>query len=130
MIAFGSVLKKARFDAIATAISAGASLPKMNIYAGTRPADMGSPTGSTLVCTVLINRPVYKTPQSGTTALINTAAESNVLADGTPTWARIFDGSNNPMVDLDIGEGLDVQVNQASFVAGSKLTVSALTIIE
>lgn len=129
MIAFSSTLKQSRFDNIETAISAGSSLPKMNIYAGTRPANMGSPTGSTLVCTVLINRPVFKT-KTGTTATINTALESNVLADGQPTWARIFDGNNNPMIDLDIGEGLDVQVNQASFVAGSKLTVSALTITE
>ncbi|MEG1728182.1 MAG: hypothetical protein RR280_01380 [Bacteroidaceae bacterium] len=131
MISFSATLKKARFDAIATAISAGASLPKMNLYAGTRPANMGSPTsGNTLICTVVINRPVYKTPQTGMTATINTALESTVLADGVPTWCRIFDGSNNPMIDLDVGDGLDVQVNQPSFVAGSKLTVSALNITE
>ena len=62
--------------------------------------------------------------------VINTALESVVLADGTPTWCRIFDGSNTPMIDLDVGEGLDVQLNQPNFVAGSKLTVSSLTLTE
>ena len=130
MISISQTLKELRFLTIASAIEAGTPAAKLQIYTGTRPSNNGAVTaGNVLVATVLIPDPAFKS-RTGTTAVINTEAESSVLADGTPTWARIVSGSGNTLIDMDIGAGLDLQLNSPTFYAGGKLTVVSLTIVE
>lgn len=130
MIAFSQNLVETRFVAIETAIGVGTGKPYLHLYTGARPANLGAVTGAnTLVASVELLKPIYKT-RTGASAVINTALESAVLEDGTPVWGRIVNGNNIPMLDLDVGDGLDLQLNTPILYKGGRITVTSLVLSE
>lgn len=130
MIAFSQNLTESRFLAIETAIGEGTGSPYLHLYTGSRPPNLGAVTSeNTLIASIELLKPIYKS-RTGTSAVINTALESPVLGDGAPVWGRIVNGNNAPMIDLDIGEGLDVQLNTPILYAGGRVTVSSLILSE
>lgn len=73
---------------------------KIKFYDGTRPAGGGTPT--TLICTVNLAEPPGEVIDNK--LVLAPPADALVVADGTPTWARIETGEGNPSMDLDVVE--------------------------
>lgn len=78
----------------------GATPAKIKFYDGTRPAGGGAVT--TLICTVTLDDPPGEVADNKLTLF--DPADALVVADGTPTWARIETGAGDPSMDVDVTE--------------------------
>lgn len=101
------------------------------LYAGTQPGPGGAAT--TAVCTLTLGRP-SGTVAGGALSLAVPTAGSIAYVSAAPTWARLFDGGGNRMLDLrvrlvtsadDPSDPAAIVVQAGSVEAGALLRVSS-----
>lgn len=125
-----TALRNSRLDAIVTAIDAAATAGQMRFYNGVRPATGGAVT--TLVATNVLSDP------SGSVAvgvLTFNSINDDISADADEniTWARIVDGDDNFVMDMDCGEsgsGAEVIFNTVSATIGGVVQILSGSITE
>lgn len=101
----------------------GSGNAKIQIYAGTRPAGGGSPSGS-MLGEITLDRPcgVVNAGQLVLTSAVTPVASNS----GTAVWARIVNASGTWAFDCDVsnmaGSG-EVKLSNTLVLAGAELTL-------
>lgn len=125
MISLADSIRKARSQAIASAIGVGATL---TIYDGTRPATGAAITNQNALV-------AFGLTGATTTAAVLTfdpLGQSMATAAGTASWARIAD-DNGFVMDLGVtenGSGGDIELSTTATLAGALISVTKAKIVE
>lgn len=129
-ISMSTALRNARADAISAAAGASA---KLRIYAGSRPANVGTAvSGQTLLAELTCNATFAPAASGGVLTFNSITADSSADNTGTATWARLFKADGTTAVaDFDVGtSGSDINMNSTAITAGSQVAISSFTITE
>ena len=122
-IAYATTLKQARMGQTKAAIETGSGTAAIKIYTSPRPATGATATG-TLLATHDINNPCGTVDSNGDLVL-DLAAESTIVADGTPFWARVLDRDGAFVADMSVGipaSGADIEIGASVLYTGGKLS--------
>lgn len=110
-------------DAIA---SGTASAPKLQIFSGAVPENVGDPYSGTLLAELELDNSVGS-EANGVITFAPISDDSSANATGEPTWARILDRDGVPRVHLTAsgqgGEG-ELQVNPGTITSGEPVAAS------
>jgi hypothetical protein len=49
-----------------------------------------------------------------------------VVKAGTPIWARLFNAAGDAVVDVDVGDGADITLDNYVFVVGASIKLDAI----
>lgn len=116
-------VKADRMQAVADALDDGTGTAVIQIYTAPRPAAPGdAPTGATLLVEHDLNTPCG-TVTDGDLEL-DLAADSTVVADGVPNWARFVSRNGDVVCDGTVGQpgsGADVEIGASQLYSGGKL---------
>lgn len=125
-LALSTTVRNNMLDTITTAIGASG---KLRIYDSTRPASGG--TATTLLAEIAFSNPAAGSAASGVLTFTVPITDSSANATGTATWARIVDGSNTFVADMDVsdtaGSG-ELKLITTSIVATQPVQISSFTI--
>lgn len=123
-------LRDSRLDAIKTAIDAGGSSGKLQIYDGTRPATGG--TATNLIVETTCSYPCAAGAVSGVLSLSAIASNTAVLAGtNTPTWGRFVTSAGTFVLDCSVGTaGTDVVLSAGTITVGDNVTILSATFTE
>ncbi len=116
--------------AIRTLIDAQVSPGTLVLYTGLRPSAGQVVTTQVAVVTFVLPKPCAPNPVNMLMTLFPVSAV-NASASGLITWARIFDGSGNVVIDGDagsIGQPVEVQVTNTSPNVGDTISVISATL--
>lgn len=126
-IAISTGLNEARLQATANHIDSGTGPGYFAIYPGTRPADTSASPGSAALVQIELTEPCG-TVSSGTLSL--TAADvGQVLNSGIATWARLFNGDGQAVLDCDcglysdLGDPGELRLSNLSLYAGAEVSL-------
>lgn len=111
-------------------LDAGPAAARIELYSGTRPENGAAPAG-TLLASITLSKPCASVA-GGVASLLSTD-EPLVLATGTPTWARVFNGANQHAFDCDASEAGgagQVQVPIVPMFAGGTTGLAAATLTQ
>ncbi len=128
LIGMSTTLRSSRATAILDKIDAQSSAGKVKFYDGSRPATGG--TATNLLGTLSLGTTAGTKPSGSVTngvLTVNTNGSTGATASGTgtTTWARVTDGSDNFVMDLNVGTtNADIVLDNTSFVTGQKFTVT------
>lgn len=119
-------LRNARAQAILTQIGASGTL---TIMGGTRPATGAA--SSNILGTFLLPNPAGTVANAVLT--FTKPPDAQATGTGTATWARINDGSNNPVVDLSVtdttGNG-EIKLNSTAISPSLWMSVQQMQVTE
>jgi|PlaIllAssembly_1097288.scaffolds.fasta_scaffold00380_10 hypothetical protein len=125
-VRYALAVKIDRMTAVKDALDSGTGTAGIKVYTSPMPASTDSPpTGATLLVTHNLDLPCGTV--NGTTGdlELDLAADSTVVADGAPYWARFIDRDGNAVCDALTGlpgSGADVEVGASYVYTGGKLT--------
>lgn len=119
-------------DAIVDLIDAGSANPNgyMEIRTDTKPSSPQVAAVGTLLATLAFSNPAFGNFTNGTAVANAIADDTNVDANGTASWFRIYDRDGNAVMDGDItltGGGGDITFDNINFIAGGTVTITSLT---
>jgi hypothetical protein len=119
-------VRNARLAAVAAAIDAGATPGTLRIYDGDRPGAGEPLLDQTLLAQVLLPQPCVKSIEG---AVLTFADIAPVLCrrSGAAAWARIADGNERWVMDVDVGaegSGAEVELSSLTLYAGGQLQIS------
>lgn len=120
---YATTIKAARMTAVKDAIETGTGTAAIEIYTAPKPAAGETPTGATLLASHDINDPCGTV--SGGDLELDLAADSTIVADGIPVWARVLDRDGDFVCDLTVGladSGADIEIGASQLYSGGKLT--------
>lgn len=122
----------AMLQEVADQIDAGNPLPgKIQIYDGTQPETAGGAvTDQVLLAELTCSLPCGAV-SSRTLTFAAVTEEDNAPATGIAAWARILDGSDTVIGDLDVGNresGAALKLDQTQIYAGGVVTMTSCTI--
>ena len=125
---FSTDIRNARLSLINTAVNAGPSTGRVNIYSGTRPS-AGSVSG-TLLISVILHSTGFFTPSNG----VMTAKEitpQDISTSGVASWFRMVDSTGEFVCDGDVAtSGGDMTVPTTTFTDGVTLTITSLVLTD
>ena len=101
MLEITTALSDARLQAVVDFLAQGTENATIKIYAGTRPAIGGAPSGDLLVSIPLVE-PVGAV--SGGVLTITSPPEEMVTTSGAATWARVANGDDVVAFDCDVSD--------------------------
>lgn len=131
MIRFSDATATARAQTLINAIDAAATPGKLRVYAGALPATTDTePAPQDLLVELELATPCGTANNIGLTF---NAATALVLLAGTPIWARLCDGDDNPIADFDIGDlasSAHLRVSNLAFLEGAVLSLGNTTLSE
>lgn len=123
MISISTAHNEVRLTATRDFMDLGVSNAKVQIYAGTRPANGATAATSPLV-EISLNKP------SGTVASNALTLSSNdlplIALSGSPTWARVLNGNGAHVLDADAGgpgSTTEIVVSQATLLQGGQVAL-------
>lgn len=124
---------RAILDAIDTDADAGAGAAYINVYNGTMPTNLDTAlSGNTLLAELTMTTPNPFGAATGSGPATLTAAaitnDSSANATGTPTFARIFDSDNNPILQVTAGVGSGELNFATSITSGQPVQINSLVI--
>lgn len=132
-LGFSTDLRNARAQSIIDRLDDGAGSPGyIEFYAGTRPTTGAAVTSQTLMGTIVLGLP-SGTVANGVMTLTSTTDDLSVDADGTISWARMYNGNDEFVIDGSCGlagSGSDFILNTVTAQAGGFLSVNNGTITE
>jgi hypothetical protein len=103
-------------------LSRGPNPALIQFYTAPRPAGGGATT--TLLATVTLDDPAGTVV--GNKLVLSEPSDALVLADGTPTWARIVNGDGNASMDVDVsnmaGSG-EIKLETVNLLAGGGIRI-------
>lgn len=108
-----------------------ALLPSLNggtikIYSGTKPASLGTPSG-TLLATLTMGSPAG-TVSSGVLTIGSVTQSNGSHVTGTPSFIRFSTSGGTVVADIDIGVGAGNVQFTGSVTNGQNVTVTGLTL--
>lgn len=126
---------QAQLLSIKNAADAGSAEAYINVYNGTVPANLDTAlSGNTLLATLTMADPSFADPTdaggSATMAAGVIADETAAIADGTPTFARIFDSDGTVVVQVTAGVGSGELNFSAPIVALATVSITSLTLTQ
>jgi hypothetical protein len=131
-----NTLAQSRLGVIKTALDAG-SAAIIEIYDGTQPTDADTAVGAqTLLATLTMAATAFGSVSDDTPHAIMTAdtitGDSAADDDGTASWARFLTQSGGTVImDCSVGtSGADINFNTVSFVTGSTVDITGLTMLD
>lgn len=124
--------RQARLSALLTLINEG---KKIDFYAGTPPAKPELPTTQTLLASIALATPagVVGVVDGVATLTITTPREVQCVQSGVVVWARVFDGDEAGIMDLEvgaIGSNAPVVLSDLRVFSGGELQLLSCTISE
>lgn len=129
-------LAQARLTAVKTAIDAGTAAI-IEIYDGSQPADADTAVGAQVkLATLTMDATAFGSVSDAAPGAIMTAAtitgDSSADATGTAAWFRMLTQSGGTTImDGTVGtSGCDINFNTVSFVSGSSVDITSLTITD
>lgn len=105
-------------------INAGTGKAYLNIYSGTRPASPDTEVNNLLLVSIPLDT-IAGSISDGVLTL-NFVPTIVVTASGKASWGRLFNKSQKPVFDLDIGAigtVADCYLNDVALYAGGNVTV-------
>lgn len=126
-----TAIRNSRMTDIITAIDAGPSAGKINIYSGTRPATGG--TATTLIASLTLSDPSFPAPVNGVATANAITADSSAAASGTMTWARITTSVGAFVMDCDVGltaSGADIKFPSVAVSSGQTVSISSFVLTD
>lgn len=129
MIAFPDAIALARGQVLETALDAGSAL---RLYAGTRPAAGGAPTGSLLLVYPLDDPRLTITDSRTINFAIATTTVQSLVA-GIVNWGRLVDSAGTPVLDGSAGlsgSGEDFELSALQLRPGAFVTITQAAIVE
>lgn len=124
--------RQARLSALATLIDEGR---RIDFYDGTPPAKPELPTTQTLLASITLATPagVVGVVDGVATLTITTPREVQCVKTGIVVWARVFDGDEAGIMDLEvgaIGSNAPVVLSDLRVFSGGELQLLSCTISE
>lgn len=112
---------------IKSAIDGGSGAGYIQIRSGTRPANVSGTATGTLLVTLTLNKPSYGAPSAGTASIsLSPAVAGTAVANGTATWARVFDSAGVAVMDCSVGTtGADFLLSSTNILTGATITLTA-----
>ncbi len=111
---------------MANALLADINGGTIEIWNGTKPAALGSPTG-TLLATLTLGNPAG-TVSNGVITIGSVTQTNSSHVNGTPTFIRFKSSGGLVRIDIDIGAGAGNVQFTGTVVANQNVTVTGLTI--
>lgn len=130
-LSFAINTANAILDQITTAVDAGTGAGVIRLYSGTVPANANAAlSGNTLLAELTCSDPASAAANNKTLTLNAITQDSSADATGNATFFRVFDSSNNVVVQgtvSAVGGGGDLQMNTVSVVAGGPVQITSCT---
>lgn len=129
MISFPSAIALSRAQVLQSALDSGSEL---RMYAGTRPAAGGAPTGSLLLTFPLDDPRLTITDSRIITFAIATPTVQAPVA-GFVSWGRLVDSAAAPVMDGSAGltdSGEDFELTALQLRPGAFVTITQAVIVE
>lgn len=101
---------------------------QLRLYNGTKPASLGTPTGTLLA--TLVGGSVIGTVSSGVLTFGAFTQTNSSHVNGTPTFARLTKSDGTAVVDVDIGTGSTNLQFTGTVAANQNVAASGLTLTE
>lgn len=98
----------------------------IKLYSGTKPASLGTPSG-TLLATLTLGSPAG-TVASGVLTIGAVTQTNSAHVSGTPTFIRFTDSGGAVVADIDIGSGAGTVSFTGTVATGQNVTVTGLTL--
>jgi hypothetical protein len=121
--------RNAAVNAVVLLIDGGTSDPgKIEIYGGTIAATPATAPATSALATLTFSDPAFLTGSTanGTVAADSITPDTDAAADGTATWARILDGDDNVIMDVDVGlSDATLVLNTVTIVAGGTVSITS-----
>lgn len=122
-----NALRSAMANQIVAAIANGTiASPKLQIYNGTMPTNIGDAFSGTLLAELAISNAVG-TVSNGVLTFGTITDDSAANATGTPTWARILDRAGGERIYMTAsaqGGSGEVQVNPGTITVGEAVSAT------
>ena len=104
----------------------------INLYSGPQPANANTAIGgsNTLLATLTFGSTAFGAPAAGVLTA-NAITPGTAVASGTATFARIFESNGTTVVgdvQVQVGSGGGINLNNANIVSGNPVSISALTL--
>lgn len=125
MITISSAHNNARLEATRDFMVTGTARPKVRLYGGTRPVTGAAP-GTPLLCEIELN-PASAVVSNGTLTIAQFDS-GLILSTGSPTWARIVNGSGTHVLDCDAGgpgSTTEIIVTAATLYEGGRVLLAS-----
>jgi len=130
-IKLSTTVKNARLDAIETAIGASAVL---KLRTGAPPTNISDADSGTVIATITLPSDWMAAASGGTKSKSGTWQDASADATGTVGHFRIYasDGTTQHIQGTvtQTGGGGDMEINNASVVAGQTVTVTSFTLTD
>lgn len=124
---FKTALRSAMAQEIVSSIASGTtSTPKLQIYDGAMPSEVGGAIAGNLLAELGIANTVG-TIANGVLTFDSISDDSSANASGDPSWARIIDRDGGEVLHLTAsaqGGSGEVQVNPGTISAGEPVTAT------
>lgn len=132
-INFAMTVRNNRLTQILNAIDAGGDKGKLNYYTATQPAVGGAITTQTLVGTSRFAYPCGSVANAALTFSFDNNGETQAVASGLITWARITSSTDTFVADVDVtdnnGTGV-IKIDSPQLYAGGTVRVTSGVINE
>jgi hypothetical protein len=127
MASFSTTVRNAQMDAITTAVGTSGLL---RIYAGTRPANVGTAiTSQTLLAELTCSSTFAAGASNGVLTANAITEDSSANATDTASFARLTTSGGTGVMDLSVGtSSAEVILNTLSIVSGRAVQCSSLVI--
>jgi hypothetical protein len=114
---------------ILVAITRLADGGKIEVYQGRQPARADDEIGDQLLLArLMLPDPAFASPINGA-AGARSIDQQPALASGRANWARIFDASAEPLMDIDVGEsGAALNLSSAQLFERGPVLINALVL--
>lgn len=125
---------KAAVDALTALVDGGSGPGTIQVRTGSQPATVATAATGTLLATLTCSDPAFGAATNASPAVATANAissDTSADASGTAGWFRIYDSAGTAVLDGSCsatGGGGDMQFDNAVFVAGGVVALSALTV--
>lgn len=131
IVHFAADLKNEVLTQIKDAIDDGGAAGTISIYSGTIPASVETAITTQVLLGTLTFAFPCGTITSGELTMAAITQDSAADATGTAAWARVFDSTGAPVMDLNVtvtGGGGALTMNTTSIVVGGPILMKSLVI--
>jgi hypothetical protein len=132
MIVLSMAVRNARLSAIAQALDGAIEPGLLRVYTGPRPAMGEGLTEQQLLVEARLSKP---SAASLTAGVLTFAPIPRALCrrTGTAAWARLLDGEERPVMDIDAGlpgSGAELELQRLDLLAGAAIDVTLAELAE
>ncbi len=132
MITLSIAIRNARLAAIGNALDGAAAPGLLRLYTGPRPAMSEALGDQLLLAEVRLSKPCTAHLNGG---VLTFAPMPRALCrhSGTAAWARLLDGDERPVMDIDAGlpgSGAELELQRLDVLAGAAIDVTLAELAE